>query len=349
MDDGIWIPEEQHTVAELLLARCEAEPDGPYLDVVGDRFSAHEVVENTRRIAGGLAGLGLRPADRVASVVENSAEAMLLWWGITWAGGVSVPINTAYKGEYLTHQLNDCGATIVIVQADLAERVESIAAAVPDLRHVVVIGDGGPTNFADAAVHRWADLLAAEPVGPANVAPNELATFIYTGGTTGPSKGCMLTHNYHEVLSRQIGYCWGRTSADVLWTPLPMFHFNAIVTAVLGPLVYGGSSAISSRFSVSNFWPEMNRTGATITSTLGTMAYLLANDPDRPEMPPLRRPAGQHLAPPARRRAIAGAHRPDHQGPLRDRDLLRCLRPDRGLAALVVAAGHASTGRTRPG
>jgi carnitine-CoA ligase len=57
------------------------------------------------------------------------------------------------------------------------------------------------------------------------------------------------------------------------------------VTAVLGPLVYGGRAAIYRRFSVSNFWPEMNRTGATVTSTLGTMAYLLAHDVDRPEMP----------------------------------------------------------------
>ena len=54
---------------------------------------------------------------------------------------------------------------------------------------------------------------------------------------------------------------------------------------MLGPLVYGGRAAIYRRFSVSNFWPEMNRTGATITSTLGTMAYLLAHDVDRPEMP----------------------------------------------------------------
>jgi crotonobetaine/carnitine-CoA ligase len=71
----------------------------------------------------------------------------------------------------------------------------------------------------------------------------------------------------------------------VAWTPLPLFHFNAIVTAVLGPLIYGGRAAIYRRFSVSNFWSEMNRTGATITSTLGTMAYLLAHDEDRPEMP----------------------------------------------------------------
>jgi crotonobetaine/carnitine-CoA ligase len=95
----------------------------------------------------------------------------------------------------------------------------------------------------------------------------------------------MLSHNYHEALARQIGICWRRTADDVVWTPLPLFHFNAIVTAVLGPLIYGGRGAIYQRFSVSNFWPEMNRTGATVTSTLGTMAYLLANDTDRPEMP----------------------------------------------------------------
>ncbi len=117
------------------------------------------------------------------------------------------------------------------------------------------------------------------------IAPGDLGTFIYTGGTTGPSKGCMLSHNYHEVLARQIGLCWRRTADDVVWTPLPLFHFNALVTAVLGSLVFGGRGAIYKRFSVSNFWPEMNRTGATITSTLGTMAHLLAADEDRSEMP----------------------------------------------------------------
>jgi crotonobetaine/carnitine-CoA ligase len=117
------------------------------------------------------------------------------------------------------------------------------------------------------------------------VRPSDLGTFIYTGGTTGPSKGCMLSHNYHGALTRQIGICWKRTADDVLWTPLPIFHFNAITTAILGPLVWGGRAAIYRRFSVTHFWPEMNRVGATITSTLGTMAYLLAHDVDRPEMP----------------------------------------------------------------
>src|SRR6266487_667789 len=90
--------------------------------------------------------------------------------------------------------------------------------------------------------------------------PSDLGTFIYTGGTTGPSKGCMLSHNYHEALARQIGICWRRTADDVVWTPLPLFHFNALTTAVLGALVWGGRSAIYRKFSVSNFWSEMNRT-----------------------------------------------------------------------------------------
>ena len=135
-------------------------------------------------------------------------------------------------------------------------------------------------------MHEWDEVLQVDATTPTvTVRPSDLATFIYTGGTTGPSKGCMLSHNYHEALARQIGICWERTADDVVWTPLPLFHYNALVTAVLGSLVFGGRGAIYRRFSVSNFWPEMNRVGATITSTLGTMAYLLAHDADRPEMP----------------------------------------------------------------
>src|SRR5262245_24060169 len=200
---------------------------------------------------------------------------MLAWWGTVLAGAVAVPINTAYKGEYLRHQLADSGSKVLLVEPSLVDRSDRVAPDIATLDHVVVLGD-------DA----WAARLAAVPVAPApDVRPSDLATFIYTGGTTGLSKGCMLSHRYHEVLSRQIGVCWRRTADDVVWTPLPLFHFNALVTAVLGALIYGGRAAIARRFSVSQFWPEMNRVGATVTSTLGTMAYLMAHDVDRPEMP----------------------------------------------------------------
>ena len=274
---SVWSSGEEHTVVELLDRRLDADPDAPYLDVCGSTSTAAEVASVANRLANVYRELGVAPGDRVATLVENSAEAMFAWWGAVRGGAVAVPINTAYKGEYLRHQLADSGARVLVVTADLTDRLERVD--VDTLEHVVVIGDGPGDEL-------WDDLLGADDTPPTvDVRPSDLATFIYTGGTTGPSKGCMLSHNYHEALARQIGICWGRTADDVVWTPLPLFHFNAIVTAVLGPLVYGGRAAIYRRFSVSNFWSEMNRTQATITSTLGTMAYLLAHDEDRPEMP----------------------------------------------------------------
>jgi crotonobetaine/carnitine-CoA ligase len=280
----VWISGEQRTVNGLLDRRLADDPHGEYLDVCGTKFSAAEAASAANRLANSLAAMGVRPGDRVATLVENSAEALLAWWGIVRGGAVAVPINTAYKGEYLRHQLADSGSRVLIVEASLADRVARISQETPALEHVVVIGAAAEPP--GVTVHMWDDALGSDDAQPGvTVRPADLATFIYTGGTTGPSKGCMLSHNYHEVLTRQIGICWQRTADDVVWTPLPMFHFNAIVTAVLGPLVYGGRAAIYRRFSVSNFWPEMNRTGATVTSTLGTMAYLLAHDVDRPEMP----------------------------------------------------------------
>jgi crotonobetaine/carnitine-CoA ligase len=288
VNDQVWMSGGQATVPGLLAQRLESDPHGEYLDVCGTKVTAAEVATTANRLANALAEMGVRPGDRVATLVENSVEATLAWWGIVRGGAVAVPINTAYKGEYLRHQLADSGSKVLVVEAALADRAARVADQTPDLAHVIVIDQPGGALHAmpRATVHAWADVLGADDAEPeVTVRPADLATFIYTGGTTGPSKGCMLSHNYHEGLARQIGVCWRRTADDVVWTPLPLFHFNAIVTAVLGPLVYGGRAAIYRRFSVSNFWPEMNRVGATVTSTLGTMAYLLAHDVDRPEMP----------------------------------------------------------------
>ena len=279
-----WIEEEQHSLPGLLAARLEADPDGAYLDVCGSTFSARDVASTGGRFAAGIAQLGIRPADRVATLLENSPEAMLAWWGTVLGGGIAAPINSAFKGEYLRHQLADSGARVLVVHHDLADRVRAIADQVESLEHVVVVGEAGG-DIVGVTAHSWDDLLGSDPLPLRDdVAPSDLATFVYTGGTTGPSKGCMLSHHYHVALASQIATCWRREASDVVWTSLPLFHFNALTTCLVGALVSGGSSAVSGKFSVSGFWPEMNRTGATVVSLLGSMAYLLANDEQRPEM-----------------------------------------------------------------
>jgi crotonobetaine/carnitine-CoA ligase len=144
-----------------------------------------------------------------------------------------------------------------------------------------------PDAVIDAVlVYDWTDALAGgsdDPIDVSGVRPADLACFIYTAGTTGPSKGCMLPQNYIVSLADQIARTWQREPDDVILTPLPLFHFNAISVCVVGTLLTGGSAAIERRFSVSNFWPEIRRTGATMVSMLGSLAILIANADDHPD------------------------------------------------------------------
>jgi crotonobetaine/carnitine-CoA ligase len=285
MSSAVWKSGlEQLTLQDLIERRVERDAGSEYLDVGGTKLSVGDVYSAANRVANALGSLGISPGDRVATLVQNCPEAVLSWWGTVLSGAISVPVNTAYKGEYLRHQLQDSGAKVLVVEQGLADRVARVADQLDQLAHVVVIGEANES--VPGSTIGWDELLTADDSRPAvESKPADLATFVYTGGTTGPSKGCMLSHNYHGALAAQIGKCWGRTENDVVWTPLPLFHYNAIVTAVIGPLLFGGRAAVYRRFSVSQFWSEMNRTGATVTSTLGTMAYLLAHDVDRAEMP----------------------------------------------------------------
>src|SRR3954447_2230225 len=147
MSDRTWIADDgERTVIDLLTTRLEADPEGEYLDVVGTKLTAADVADTGGRIANLLAELGVRRGDRVVTLVENSAEGLLAWWGILLAGAIAVPINTAYKGEYLRHQLADSGARALLVEPSLRERAHRVEAQIESLEHVLVLGDDAWTG-----------------------------------------------------------------------------------------------------------------------------------------------------------------------------------------------------------
>ncbi len=282
----------QTTVLAALAERLTADPDGPYLDFSnsGDdivQLTAREMDRASNRLAHSLREMGVEHGDRVATLLENRAEQVVSFFAALKLGAIQVPINTAYKGEFLRHQLSDSGAKVFIVQGDFASRAVEVVgdATTPALTHCITVDP--PDAVIDARpVVSWQDVLDAgsdAPVADANVRPGDLACFIYTAGTTGPSKGCMLPHNYIVSLADQIARAWQRRPDDVVLTPLPLFHFNAISVCVVGSLLTGGHAAIERRFSVSNFWPEIKRTGATMVSMLGSPAILIANAEDHPD------------------------------------------------------------------
>jgi crotonobetaine/carnitine-CoA ligase len=272
------------TINAEFAARLASDPDGAYLDFMGDAYSARRIDEEAGRLAAAFAGLGVGRGDRVASLLENGPEQVIAFFATLRLGAIAVPVNTAYKGEFLRHQLADAGARVVVVQGDFAGRVAEIAAGAPDLEAAVVVGDSDEPITA-IATYEYRAFVAQSPTGvdPCDVAPSDVACLIYTAGTTGPSKGCMLSQNYVVCMAGQIARAWQRSADDVVWTPLPLFHLNAISIAVVGTLSVGGSASIARRFSVSGFWPEVRRSGATITSMLGSLAILVANADDHAE------------------------------------------------------------------
>jgi len=277
----------QTTVLEAFAGRLASDPDGPYLDFEGVAFTAREMDRSANRLAHALAAMGVVHGDRVATLLENRAEQVISFFAALKLGAIQVPINTAYKGEFLRHQLADSAAKVFIVQGDFASRAVEVIGrdTTPALAHCITVDppdaviDAVPTSAWDAVLKGASDA----PVEGVAVRPSDLACFIYTAGTTGPSKGCMLPHNYVVTLADQIVRAWQRRPDDVVLTPLPLFHFNAISVCVVGTLLVGGRASIARRFSVSRFWPEVKRTGATIVSMLGSLAILLANAEDHPD------------------------------------------------------------------
>jgi len=262
-----------------------SRPEQVFLDIDGEEYTYASVDAEADRMARGLVALGVKKGDTVTTILDNNFDGVLMLFAITRIGAVFVPVNTAYRGEFLKHQIADAGSAVVIAESDYAERVLSIADGLPNLRAIVYRGEKPAGSLPDKQLLAI-DTCRLEGDGPvaADVGPSDLAMLIYTAGTTGPSKGCMVSHNYSVNLARQIVIASGRQQEDVQWTALPLFHMNAISTTILASVLVAGRAAVYRRFSVSNFWPEIERTGATIVSLLGSMVPLLAEGQDNDAM-----------------------------------------------------------------
>ncbi|MDL5158838.1 AMP-binding protein [Actinomycetospora termitidis] len=227
--------------------------------------------ERSLRLAGGL---GVRADRPVALLLDNSLDAVHVWLGVVLAGGVEVPVNTAYKGTFLAHVLRDCGAETLVVEAHYLDRLARIADEVPALRTVVVRGDPGdalpPGRFRVVPLD---DLDA--PASPVRRGPGDLHAIMYTSGTTGLSKGVLIPHAHaYTYASREHQERPHR--GDRALVTLPVFHLAGQWYGVYQSLIHAIPCVLEPGFSVTGFWPTVREHGITVTVLLGAMAELLA-------------------------------------------------------------------------
>ena len=136
-------PEHGWRIDRLLEESARARPDFPFLHFDGRDFSHAEMNNRANRMAAGLIALGLEPGTRVAVMMNSAPEYIDVWFAIAKAGAVEVPLNTAYKGEILSHMLNNTGAVMMVLDAEFLPAVAAIAARCPALERFVVRHEDG--------------------------------------------------------------------------------------------------------------------------------------------------------------------------------------------------------------
>lgn len=280
-----WCVGRQDTVTAVLERAVAERPDQVFLRMPDGELSYRAFDRKSNALARGLRARGVKPGDTVTTILDNNLDCVLFWFAANKLGAIWVPVNTAYKGDFLRHLVGDSSAAIVIAEKDYVERMMILQDALPELRELYFRGERPGPEFSQWPLRPLADLFDEDdsPLGFRNK-PDALSMLIYTGGTTGPSKGCMISHNYACNLARQGLMMTGRTRQDIHWSCLPLFHFNATATTVLSTAMVAGGCYFTHRFSVSGFWSSIEESRASVINVLGTMIPLLANAPEEPAM-----------------------------------------------------------------
>src|SRR5207248_7801024 len=224
---GVFAPEER-SVAVMLQAQAKKFGSKTLVRSGEASWSFAAAADLAARSAGRLHAAGIKQGDRVALICENRPEFIEIFLGTAWLGASLVPINTASRGLQLRHILENSGARLMVIEASLLGALEHVGLETSKLEAIWVI-DQPSANVAVPTIAQPLPALA-EAVPAASVRPSDTLAILYTSGTTGPSKGVCCPHAQFFWWGLNTAHLLGVGADDVLCTPLPLFHTNALNT-----------------------------------------------------------------------------------------------------------------------
>ena len=260
------------SLLHLLDAAVAANPDGEAVVCGDDRWSWSEVEARTAVIAGGLAERGIAAGDRVALLLGNRAEFVLALFAILRLGAIAVPLSIRYQTPEIAFALDDCGAALLIHEADLAPRLPA-AGQIAGVRARIVVG--GEAGSAHDGAQPWHALTRARAftARPA-VGEEDTTVILYTSGTTGRPKGAMLTHLSLISSALVFKHCFALTEADRSVAAVPLAHVTGIVANILAMAACAGALVILSEFKAAAFLALAERERMTHTLIVPAMYNL---------------------------------------------------------------------------
>jgi malonyl-CoA/methylmalonyl-CoA synthetase len=188
----------------------------------GRTHTLADIARESARFARLMTEAGAVRGDRIAVQVDKSPACLFLYLGCLRAGLVYLPLNTAYQRSELTYFLDDAQPRIVVCTPDSFDLMRELSAG---HAQVLTLDEEGRGSLADAAV------VLSDEFETVESGPDDVAVILYTSGTTGRSKGAMVTHGNLLSNARALVDCWGFSDRDVLLHALPVFHIHGLFVA----------------------------------------------------------------------------------------------------------------------
>ncbi|MCR6107528.1 AMP-binding protein [Salipaludibacillus agaradhaerens] len=280
-------------------------PDKSALHFMGKEMTYKEVYDNALKLADQLRALGVRKGDRVAIMLANSPQAVISYYGALFAGAIVVETNPLYVEREIEHQMNDAGAKVMICLDLVYPRIAKVQEKT-NLEHIIVTGIKDFLPFPKSVIypfiqkrntglkvevayndhlHSFTDLLKRGEVReiPNDIDPMEdLALLQYTGGTTGPAKGVMLTH-YNLTVNTQQCEEWMYKlvpGEEVVLAALPFFHVYGMTTVMNLSIRMAFKMIIIPKFDAKGILKAIEKHKATLYPGAPTMYIGLLNHPN---------------------------------------------------------------------
>ena len=255
---------------------------GSVLYYEDERWTGEQLAERIRRVAGGLVEAGLLPGERVVVCMANCPEVSITYAAIWRAGAVATPVLFLLSEDELRHVLSDSGAALVVTTPEFLPKVTAAAAHLPNVRAIVVVGEPipGPSKTASVPLLPYAELEVAPPARLTDSDPAALAALLYTGGTTGRSKGVMISHNALSVAA------WGATATsydeelNCALLPLPLSHVYGLMVSVMSLHSPGPGTSVLMRWFDPAGWLELaQRHRVNVSPMVPSMLQMLLQQP----------------------------------------------------------------------
>ena len=270
------------TLPRMLEQTVATHPARTALLYFGSRITYGQLLEQANCVAAGLQALGIEKGDRVVLMMPNCPQFVIGYFGALRAGAIVTGTNAIYTPREVTHQWNDAGARLLIADRRCFPVIKAAQPQLTTVRQVVLTGmrqyyprhfeqlcasletQRGPTHTNEQrqarskgptslARYDWEDFLhLSRTLGPDNTAPEDIACLQYTGGTTGTSKGAMLTHANLITNTGQFLRTIGDRSdqQESVMVALPLFHSYAMLCAMITSAMIGGAMVLAPRFEL---------------------------------------------------------------------------------------------------